>query len=183
MWESWGNVLVAWVIGIAPVMLGACWLYRLRLRRGLPRAEALRFTIAESAILLGTLPWVWMILTPIDAEGGLLLVPLRDLFETLSDTPTHAVVQVVPNMIVFAPLGFFLPLRFPQFAGVLRMTIAGAAFSASLELAQYVLDLGRFSSVDDVLMNAAGAGIGAWLSAVHVRRRGAGRVTAPTFAH
>ncbi|NNH75409.1 VanZ family protein [Nocardia uniformis] len=155
-------------------MVGAWALFGLRVRRGYSRAVALRFTVAEAGMLIGTLPWVWMILTPIDGERTLLLVPLRDLVETLSDTPWRAIVQVVPNMIVFAPLGFFLPLRFPWFAGVWRMVAVGAALSAALEAAQYVLDLGRFSSVDDVLMNAAGAGIGALIAKLYLsssRRR------------
>ncbi|MFI6868062.1 VanZ family protein [Nocardia sp. NPDC050406] len=161
VWDAWGNVLVAWAIGAPLVVLGAWALYRLRLRRGVPPPTARRYSIAEAGILVGTLPWVWMILTPIDGERAVLLVPLRDLLETLADTPWRALVQILPNMIVFLPLGFFLPMRFPRCAGVWRMTLIGALCSTALESAQYVLDLGRFSSVDDVLMNAAGAGIGA----------------------
>lgn len=171
VWSSWGNVLVAWAIAVPIVFLGAWLLFRLRLRRGSSRPEALRFTVAEAGVLLGTLPWVWMILTPVDGERTVLPVPFRDLLETLGDTPMRAFVQVGANLIVFVPLGFFLPLRFPRLMGVWRMTLLGAVFSAVLETAQYVFDLGRFSSIDDVLMNAAGAGIGALiLTRVFLRR-------------
>ncbi|MCP9622635.1 VanZ family protein [Nocardia otitidiscaviarum] len=170
VWVQWGHVLVAWAIAVPITVAGAAVLLRWRLRRGSPRAEALRHTVSEAAIALGTLPWIWMILTPVDGKAAVLLVPLRDLVQTLSDTPTRAVVQIVPNLIVFLPLGFFLPLRVPRLANVWTMVALGAVLSASLEFAQYAFRLGRFSSVDDVLMNAAGAGIGALLSAAYAKR-------------
>ncbi|MEV0292759.1 VanZ family protein [Nocardia sp. NPDC050710] len=175
VWDSWGDVLVAWTLAVPLVVIAAGWLVRLRIGRGQPRGEALRSTIAELGILLGTLPWVWMILTPVHGERHVILLPLKDLIETLADASTNTVVQVGANLVLFVPLGFFLPLRFPRFAGVLRMMSVGAALSAALEIAQYVLDLGRYSSIDDVLMNAAGAGIGAYLARVHVARREAER--------
>lgn len=161
----WGDVLTVWALAI-PMLIGGVWLV-VRLRRGRP--HALRNTLAEAGILGGTLPWLWMILTPIDRPRETNLVPLVDLFETLTDDSLQAFVQVGANLIVFLPLGFLLPLRLPRFHGVLRMFLVGATLSALLETAQYVLDLGRVSSVDDVLMNAAGAALGAWLAA-HSRR-------------
>lgn len=156
----WGDVLTVWALGI-PVLIGGVWLV-VRLRRGQP--HAVRNTVAEAGILGGTLPWLWMILTPTGRPREISLVPLTDLFETLTDDPFQAFVQVGANLIVFLPLGFLLPLRLPRFGGVRRMFLFGAALSALLETAQYVLDLGRVSSIDDVLMNAAGAAIGAWLA-------------------
>ncbi|MFE3542630.1 VanZ family protein [Nocardia sp. NPDC059177] len=72
-------------------------------------------------------------------------------------------------------MGFLLPLRFPRLAGAARMTLIGAGLSATLEIAQYAFDLGRVSSIDDVLMNAAGAGLGALLAGTHHTRRTTGR--------
>ncbi len=47
-----------------------------------------------------------------------------------------------------------------------RVVLVAAAFATSIEAAQYVLALGRVASVDDVLLNTAGAalafGIGRW---------------------
>ncbi|WP_228538217.1 VanZ family protein [Nocardia sp. XZ_19_385] len=111
-----------------------------------------------------------MILTPAEGEQQVILVPLRDLFETVTEASSNTVIQVTANTVLFLPLGFLLPLRFPRLAGVVRVTLIGAALSASLEIAQYVLDLGRYTSIDDVLMNAAGAGIGAYLARLHANR-------------
>ncbi|WP_436775732.1 VanZ family protein [Yinghuangia sp. YIM S09857] len=175
VWESWDGILLVWAVAV-PVVVGACVpAVRLRIRRGRPPAEALRFTVAEAGIVLGTLPWVWMILTPVYGERGVSAVPLRDLAATLASTPADVLVQVGANLAVFVPLGFLLPLRCPAFAGAARMALVGAAASLALETAQYVLDMGRVSSVDDVLMNAAGAAAGALLSQVHVARRESAR--------
>ncbi|MCW3820281.1 VanZ family protein [Micromonospora sp. DR5-3] len=62
-------------------------------------------------------------------------------------------VQVVGNLLVFAALGFFAPLRFAAFASVPRILALAAGCSVLVEAAQYVLRLDRTSSVDDSLLN------------------------------
>ncbi|MFB7716957.1 VanZ family protein [Nocardia sp. NPDC056100] len=162
VWEMWGGVLTAWALAV-PVLTVGIW-FVLWVRREQVRAVAVRKTVTEAGILIGTVPWIWMILTPTGGEREVSLLPLRDLFETLADGPEKAFVQVGANLIVFLPLGLLLPLRLPRFTGVLRMFLVGAALSGLLEIAQYAFDLGRVSSVDDVLMNASGAAIGAALT-------------------
>ncbi|MDI2132583.1 VanZ family protein [Yinghuangia seranimata] len=163
VWELWGGVLTGWaLVGVPLLCVAAVVLFRLRLRRGVPRPVALRHTVAEVAMLVGTLPWLWMVLTPTSGERAVNLVPLRDLAAVLASDPATVVTQIGANVVLFVPLGFFLPMRAPRLAGgVIRMTLVGAAASTLLETAQYVLDIGRVSSVDDVLVNAAGAGVGA----------------------
>ncbi|MEV0246165.1 VanZ family protein [Nocardia sp. NPDC050712] len=171
VWDSWGGVLTVWALAVPMLIAGAALVFRWRVRHGRSPEQALRHTAAEAGILGATLPWVWMILTPADGERHVILVPLLDLFETITEASANTVVQVTANTVLFLPLGFLLPLRFPRWSGVLRMTLLGAALSATLEIAQYVLDLGRYSSIDDVLMNAAGAGLGAVLARRHSARR------------
>lgn len=175
VWQSWGHVLIACALAAPVAAVLVVTLARRRVRRGVPARIALRHTVAEIGVLAGTLPWVWMILTPAGGQGAVSLVPLVDLAATLRDEPGTALVQVGANSLLFLPLGFLLPLRFPRLAGVARMTAVGAAASAVLELCQYVFDLGRVSSVDDVLMNATGAAIGAGIGAVHAARLRRGR--------
>ncbi|WP_253808775.1 VanZ family protein [Nocardia amikacinitolerans] len=175
VWEAWGHVLTVWACAAPAVLAVIWWTARWRARRGQDRNIALRYTVAEVGLLAGTLPWIWMILTPVGGGGAISAVPLRDLVATLTDSPSSAFVQIGANTLLFVPLGFFLPLRLPRFAGALRMTLVGATVSAALEISQYVFDLGRVSSVDDVLMNAAGAGLGALLARTHVTRRETGR--------
>ena len=65
---------------------------------------------------------------------------------------------------MFAALGFLAPLRFAALASVPRILALAAGCSVLVEAAQYVLRLDRVSSVDDVLLNAAGAGLAALAS-------------------
>jgi glycopeptide antibiotics resistance protein len=66
-------------------------------------------------------------------------------------------IGIAGNLLVFAALGFFAPMRFGALASLPRILALGAGCSVLVETAQYVLRLDRVSSVDDVLVNAAGA--------------------------
>jgi hypothetical protein len=140
-------------------------LYRARargiVRRGVPGSVARRWALAEVGMVAGTLPWVWMILTPASDARELRLAPLVDLVQVLADGGFTAVVQVVGNLLVFAAFGFFAPQRWR--IGVAGVTAAAAGGSIVVEALQYALALGRVTSVDDVLLNAAGAGLAALL--------------------
>jgi glycopeptide antibiotics resistance protein len=78
---------------------------------------------------------------------------------------------IVGNLLVFSALGFFAPTRFTALSSLPRIVLLAAGCSVVVEVAQFVLCLDRVSSVDDVLLNAAGAGLAAmtsrrqWLSA------------------
>jgi glycopeptide antibiotics resistance protein len=160
-WHDWfgtitGVVLVT--VLLFPVAAAAVWV--LARRRG---GHAWRRSLAEVGIVYGTAPWVWMIMLPGDG-GRVSLVPLRDLFTVLAAGPSTIVVQIVGNLLVFAALGFFGPLRFAALASVPRVLAVAAAGSALVETGQYVLQLDRVTSVDDVLLNTAGAGLAALAS-------------------
>jgi glycopeptide antibiotics resistance protein len=118
-------------------------------------------SLAEVGIVFGTVPWVWITMQPGagagTVPGRVSLVPLRDLL-------TMGTGQVVGNLLVFAALAFFAPLRFAALASVPRILALAAGCSVLVETAQYVLRLDRVSSVDDVLLNTAGAGLAALAS-------------------
>ncbi|SCL16094.1 VanZ like family protein [Micromonospora rhizosphaerae] len=174
VWRDWGPVLVAVLAGlpVAALLTGVLAAGR---RDARPIGERWRRSVAEVGAVAGTVPWVWMILTPRPAPRQVDLVPLRDLADLLVGPPATVVVQVVGNLLVFAALGFFAPVRFAALAGVGRLFLLGAAGSVLVESLQYLLDLGRVSSVDDVLLNAAGAALAGLLS----RPGWAGRRSAP----
>lgn len=123
------------------------------------RAGALVATVA------GTLPWVWMVLTPTSAPRRVQLDPVHGLTGVLTGDPGVAVVQVVGNLLVFAAFGAFAPLRWPRLGlwSVLGLAASGALL---IEALQYVLDLGRVSATDDVLLNTLGAGLAYAMSRV-----------------
>ncbi|MFI6265802.1 VanZ family protein [Micromonospora sp. NPDC051006] len=161
VWRDWGGVLLAVLAGLPLLALVTAGLAR---RRDVPAGQAWRRSVAEVGAVAGTLPWVWMILTPRDAPRQVDPVPLRDLADLLTGPPVTAVVQVVGNLLVFAALGFFAPVRLAALAGVGRLFLLGAVGSVLVETLQYALDLGRVSSADDVLLNATGAALAGLLS-------------------
>ena len=91
-----------------------------------------------------------------DAGAGAGVVPGRVSLVPLRDLVTMGPVGIGGNLLIFAALGFFAPIRFTALASVLRILELGAGCSVLVETAQYVLRLDRVSSVDDVLVNAAG---------------------------
>lgn len=173
MWQQYGGVILATLLlGLPLGVLAVALVSRRRIRGGWEPLWARRATLAEVAAAVGTLPWVWMILTPTAGTGGVQLVPLRDLLAVLRGDDT--VVQVVGNLLAFAALGFFLPIRFRMGgAGWVPAMVALVAAGASIlvETLQFFLPIGRVASVDDVLLNAAGATLATLLSARWWRAR------------
>jgi glycopeptide antibiotics resistance protein len=172
-WHDWvGTFTGVVLITVAALPLAALTVWALAYRRsvsGTTPAWAWRMSLAEIGIVYGTVPWVWMIMLPGHragtVPGRVSLVPLRDLLAILADRgPVELTGQVVGNLLVFAALGFFAPLRFTALASVPRILALAAGCSALVETAQYVLRLDRVSSVDDVLVNTAGAGLAALAS-------------------
>lgn len=125
-------------------------------RRAAGVASAWRRSLAEVGMVYGTVPMVWLTLQPGPGAGiaprRVSLVPLRDLV-------TMGPIGIGGNLLILAALGFFAPIRFLALASVPRILALGAGCSAVIETLQYVLWLDRVSSVDDVLVNAAGAAL------------------------
>ncbi|MGY0065100.1 VanZ family protein [Streptomyces sp. LZ34] len=166
-WHFWvGTFNGVALITVAALPLAALAVWALARRRSAAGiTSAWRMSLAEVGIVYGTVPWVWITMLP-GAGAGVVpgrvsLVPLRDLLAILADGATG---QVVGNLLVFAALGFLAPLRFAALASVPRILALAAGCSVLVEVAQYVLRLDRVSSVDDVLLNAAGAGLAALAS-------------------
>ena len=167
-WHGWfGTINGVVLLTVAALPAAALVVWLLARRRGGTR-PAWRKSLAEVGIVYGTVPWVWMIMLPGDGAGvvpgRVSLVPLRDLLTVLASGPLTVAVQIVGNLLVFAALGFFGPLRFAALASVPRILALAAGCSVLVEVAQYVLRLDRVSSVDDVLLNTAGAGLAALAS-------------------
>ncbi|MEV2220814.1 VanZ family protein [Nocardia vinacea] len=146
-WEAWGGVITATIAALPLAGCVAWWLAR--------RQGSWRNALCEVGVVVGTAPWLWMILTPVGAGRSVNAVPLRDLIDQLHDD--RVVEQLGGNLLVFAVLGFLLPMRWAWFADPWRLLLVGAVLSSVVEVSQFALCIGRHSSVDDVLVNAIGA--------------------------
>ncbi|MFJ5985945.1 VanZ family protein [Lentzea sp. NPDC092896] len=165
-WQEWvgteTGVVLGSVLGLPLAVLVMLFLALYRRFRG--AARPWRNSFAEVGLFYGTLPWVWIIMLPGEepgVAGKLSLVPFEDVLDLVAHGDTG---QIIGNMLVFAALGFFGPLRFAGLRSVWRVLAFAAGCSAFLEILQFVLMLDRVSSVDDVLLNAVGAALASMLS-------------------
>jgi hypothetical protein len=151
-YDTFNGPLLMVLVGL-PVPALLVWALA-SLRRAAGASSAWRMSLAEVGMVYGTVPMVWLTLQPGPGvgvvPGRLSLIPLRDLV-------TMGPIGIVGNLMVLAALGFFAPIRFAALASVPRILALGAGCSALIEAAQYIFRLDRVSSVDDVLVNAAGA--------------------------
>lgn len=154
------NGVVLMTLVALPLALLVVWALARR-RRAAGVTSAWPMSLAEVGMVHGTAPFIWMTMMP---GGGAGTVPARVSLVPLRDLVTMGPLGIVGNLLVFAALGFFAPMRFAALASVPRILALGAGCSVLVETAQYVLRLDRVSSVDDVLVNAAGAVLAAMAS-------------------
>ncbi|MEU2658649.1 VanZ family protein [Streptomyces sp. NPDC007325] len=147
------NGVVLMTLVTVPVALLVAWVVA-RVRRAAGVADAWRRSLAEVGMVHGTVPFLWLTLMP---GGGAGVAPPRVSLVPLRDLVTMGPLGIGGNLLVFAALGFFAPMRYAALCSVPRVLALGAGCSVLVETAQYVLRLDRVSSVDDVLVNAAGA--------------------------
>lgn len=94
-------------------------------------------------------------------EPKLELIPFVDIVKVLRDTDTPGVgafINIAGNLALLAPLGFLLPVFWPYFSKARRTILFAAGLSLSIELIQLIA--GGVTSVDDLLLNTAGAALG-----------------------
>lgn len=113
-----------------------------------------RLPLAEVGMVYGTVPFVYLTLMPGPGAG---IVPGRLSLVPFQDLISMGALGFAGNLLVFAALGFFAPMRFAALASVPRILALGAGCSILIETGQYAFQLDRVTSVDDVLVNAAGA--------------------------
>jgi hypothetical protein len=122
------------------------------------RRRTWRTALADVGLVYGTVPWVWMTLLPGSRAG---VAPARVSLVPLHDLVTMPAPEIVGNLLVFAAVGFLAPLRFAALASVPRILALAGSCSILIEVSQYAFQLDRVTSVDDVLLNTAGAGLAA----------------------
>ena len=102
--------------------------------------------------------------------GQVNLIPGASILALDQDDKRNAVENVLGNILLFVPLGFFGVLAVRR--GLAAVTVAACALSVCIEITQWVLG-DRWTDIDDVLLNTFGAFVGAAaaLAAVRVSER------------
>jgi VanZ like family len=164
-WPGWLGMydgVVHVLVALLPATVLTVWaLAGCRRRTGTPSARAWRLSLAEVGIVYLTMPAVWITMLPGPRAGQ---VPARVSLVPLRDLATMGTFQVGGNLLLLAALGFLAPVRFTALSSFPRVLAVAATCSAAIETAQYLLPLDRVASIDDVLLNTAGAGLAALVS-------------------
>lgn len=102
-------------------------------------------------------------ITLIDREATFrrsMLIPFWELRSVIENVSRNFFIkQIVCNIIMLMPFGYYLPLRAPYFRNWKRTVTAGLMFSAFIEITQYFTARGLLE-FDDLLHNTIGCAIG-----------------------
>jgi glycopeptide antibiotics resistance protein len=110
-----------------------------------------------------------MALTPLARPSAVSLLPFADLANQVRTPAAWA--QIFANVVFLLPFGLLAPLRWRWARRAWRVLLVAIAYATALEMLQHILAIGRVSSVDDVIQNAAGAFLGAWVTTRRSRPR------------
>ena len=158
----WGMIPVS-AIALPYALLG--WpLLAARRRRRLPARYATATASVDSAAFLVAFLVLCLVTMPVGTSGEstLDLVPGADITAAFGDD--GSLWQVIGNVLLLCPLGALLPLRMRRLRTLPRIALAALVASVLVEGTQYLIHTGRVTSTDDVLLNTAGATLGAALS-------------------
>jgi glycopeptide antibiotics resistance protein len=96
---------------------------------------------------------------PFDGERPFNLVPVLDTVRTVTnseDPVFHRFYEVVGNIFLLSPVGFFLGWRFHKIS-IIHFATFVVALSCAIELVQYFSWSWRTADINDVILNSLGA--------------------------
>lgn len=142
-------------LGLILIVVAIVLLTRFRVNRGTPRRRA-TFSATFDVTLLASIVTILILTLPpsITTQRRVSLVPFAELRRAVGD---FGVGEIVGNALMFVPVGFLTPLRWPRLDSPLHILVASTCFSIVIETLQFILPTGRDSSLTDVVMNAVGA--------------------------
>lgn len=85
--------------------------------------------------------------------------PFGSYIEAFREENVEVLLQIIMNVVMFVPIGLFLPCCFEKFEKNKVLFVTMLACSGGIELIQGVMKIGMFE-LDDVLGNVIGAEVG-----------------------
>ena len=87
------------------------------------------------------------------------IIPFQSILEftklMFSGYFSRGFINIIGNILVFAPFGYFIPLLYKKFQNIITVISAGFFVSVVFEVCQYFLYLGSFD-IDDIILNSLG---------------------------
>lgn len=77
--------------------------------------------------------------------------------------------NIFGNIVLFIPIGIFLPLLRTKYHGAFALAAASSALLTAVELTQMVMRVGSFD-IDDIILNTLGALLGLMMTNALLRR-------------
>lgn len=100
-----------------------------------------------------------------NGNAGINLIPFNTLSEYLFQTNEHvgdwgsvSFLNIVANVLIFSPIGFFVPLLWKNWQSFRKIIMLGLAVTCFIEIFQFFI--GRSTDIDDVILNTIGVMIG-----------------------
>ncbi|MDL2323905.1 VanZ family protein [Ruminococcaceae bacterium OttesenSCG-928-A16] len=87
------------------------------------------------------------------------LIPFKSNWQFVtSNNWEHAFLNLAGNVLIFSPIGFFLPLLWQRWQRFYKVALCGLAFTCFIEFSQ--LFIARYTDVDDIILNVLGTMLG-----------------------
>lgn len=110
-------------------------------------------------ILYATIPFSNLFYSIVDGRiavrGSINLVPFANISRQFLVGGGSAVINILGNILMFLPLGLFLPLLWKRFDSFKAVVLCAAIFSLAIEITQSFSF--RSADIDDVILNTSGA--------------------------
>ena len=92
------------------------------------------------------------------------IIPFETILNFIMDSHTteSIIINIAGNIVAFMPLGFLLPAVSRKFAGVLRIILISLTATTTIEILQYISNVG-ITDIDDVILNLLGGLLGYFL--------------------
>jgi hypothetical protein len=162
-----GELVPAAIVAL-PLALLSWWGLSRRRRRRTTEPAARRSAALDVAIVLSALPVLYLVLIPVPNPGHDLvsLRPGAQILELIDPVTSSQTLlwQLIGNVLLLAPLAALVPLRVRRLRSLARVTAAALLTSTSIEFVQWLMETGRVSATDDVILNTLGGTLGALLT-------------------
>jgi glycopeptide antibiotics resistance protein len=136
-----------------------------------PKAELILFAFyiyIVSVLTLTVIPLPFMRFEV--SAGGINLVPVMNTIQSFKNAsvhhkelPEHTLQNLIGNIIMFIPLGIFLPILAYRYRTLPHVIFLAFICSVSIETTQFIesfFRIYRYVDIDDVILNTTGAILG-----------------------
>lgn len=150
--------LAALAVGLLTAVISGLWR---SVTRGRGRGSMLGAALLDGALAASLAGVLVATLTPVELIGTHQVRPVEINLRPLEAMRGAPRVYALVNAVLLVPTIFLLAQRWRR-AGVIRLTLAGAALSLAIEVTQLLHPL-RGTNVDDLALNTAGGAVAAVL--------------------